>query len=69
MEEVNILLMKLSDDLYGTYNQQACTFRCTHGGWSSDCDLLDEFSCHLVALDKTYQYEFINEIPEEYARC
>lgn len=49
---------------YGYYFEDASTFRCSHGGWSSQITLINDHECDVKDLNGQMKYKFIDSIPE-----
>lgn len=58
--------MVLGSSTYGYYNDKTKEFHCSHGGWSSPIDLIDDTTCEVKFVPSVNNYKFINEIPEDY---
>lgn len=60
--------MLLGSNTYGYYFPASKEFHCSHGGWSSPIELLDDTVCSVkfVGNGKPMGYNWLDSIPEEH---
>ena len=56
--------MLLGKHTYGYYYPDTNEFSCTHGGWSSGIELINDIECVVKIVPTLKKYKFIDKIPD-----